>query len=59
MIRDNRTICLHRWEKMEEPRMSYIDSIGIRVYTARCKCKLCGKERIRKFEGPMVGELLR
>lgn len=43
------TFCIHDWKRTEEPKYSYIDYSGIRVFTAMCRCKKCGKKKKRKF----------
>lgn len=42
--------CNHDWEKMEAPRLTYVEANGEHVYSARCKCSLCGKERVKTFK---------
>ncbi len=49
--------CIHDWKLTEEPKPSYTDYSGIRVFTAMCQCKKCGKIKIRKFTGKYAGQL--
>lgn len=52
--------CLHEWKRIEEPKFVYWNiDLGMQVLGAMCKCQKCGKRKMRKFEGYMVGSLIR
>lgn len=48
---------IHDWKRIEEPKHSYYDYGGMEVLKAMCVCKKCGKKKVRKFEGKLVGQL--
>lgn len=42
--------CIHEWVKLtKDPEYSYWDYSGFHVGVFLCVCKLCGKERKRKY----------
>lgn len=41
----------HDWKRTEKPKHSHYDYNGVEVLTAKCRCAICGKEKVRKFMG--------
>lgn len=45
-----RSKCFHSWEKTESwPIRTYFDYFGFKVSLFPCKCKKCGKRKVKKF----------
>lgn len=49
--------CIHDWKRIEKAKHAYYDYGGMEVLTAMCMCKKCGKKKVRKFAGKLVGQL--
>lgn len=49
--------CTHEWERIRESRR-YFDVSGIEVVCFLCRCKICGKQKERKYMGHIIGHLL-
>lgn len=50
-------MCIHEWERIGEYEFAYYTVDGIKISTALCQCKKCGKKKSRKYMGHAVGNL--